>query len=203
MTMTFLDRFRPHRPVPPQPTFEGLAQVRAYWEALRPDAQLPPRSALDPRGLAGVLDRVFLAERIGRGLVQVRIAGSALAEFAGLDLRGLPLSCLFAADSRPRLTQAIESAFHTPAVAEMDLGSDRERAGTVMARLVLLPLAEELGAKLAMGVFGFAEHPASRGKFQLLTCRQEAVRVSPTPDPGAPVQPIRRYGHLALVHARQ
>ena len=58
------------------------------------------RAALDPRGMTGVLDRVFLAERIGRGVAQVRIAGSALGEIGGMDLRGLPLTVLFCAEAR-------------------------------------------------------------------------------------------------------
>ena len=74
----------------PPPPPRGPAELRAYWEALRQSGGLPQRAALDPRGLSGVLDRVFIAERIGRGVVQVRIAGSGLADFAGLDLRGLP-----------------------------------------------------------------------------------------------------------------
>lgn len=34
MTLTFLERLRPRRDPPPL-VFEGLAQVRAYWEGLR------------------------------------------------------------------------------------------------------------------------------------------------------------------------
>ena len=125
MSLSFLDRFRP-RPAPPSPiVFDGLAQVRAYWEALRSAGHLPGRAALDPRGLSGMLDRVFLAERIGHGLAQIRVAGSGLADFAGTDLRGLPLSCLFAAESRPPLAQSVERVFAEPALAELDLGSDR------------------------------------------------------------------------------
>ena len=90
MALTFLERFRLGPPGAP-PVFDGPAQVRAYWEGLRQDGRLPARADLDPRGLVGVLDRVLLADRIGRGVAQVRIAGSGLAEFAGLDLRVVAL----------------------------------------------------------------------------------------------------------------
>lgn len=116
MTISFLDHFkargRTASALMPQAAalpFAGLAEVRAYWEGLRRRNQLPLRSQLDPRGLAGALDRVFIAERIGRGLVQVRIAGSGLVALAETDPRGLPLSCLFAADSRPVLAQVLEN----------------------------------------------------------------------------------------------
>ena len=201
MTLSFLDRLRPHRDPPPRPVFEGLAQVRAYWEGLRETGQLPLRAALDPRGMSGVLDRVFLAERIGRGLVQLRIAGSGLADFAGMDVRGLPLSCLFTPESRPLLSQVIESVFDTPAAAEIDLGSDRLGGHIPVARLVLLPLADTGGARQVLGAVGFVAG-ARACKFQIRARREETLRVAPTPIiPDQLSQPIRRVGHLALVHS--
>jgi hypothetical protein len=200
MNLTFLDRFRPQRDLPKPAVFDGPAQVRAYWEGLRLGGAVPPRSAIDPRGLGGVLDRVFLAERIGRGLVQVRIAGSALVEFAGTDLRGLPLGCLFAADSRPQLAITVERVLAEPLAAEIDLGSDRDGGAGPVARLVLLPLAEENGARLLLGAVGFAGPPAARCKFQLRGWREARLMPPPAPDTERPLQPIRRFGHLALVH---
>lgn len=202
MTLTFLERLRPRRDAA-LPVFEGLPQVRAYWEALRTDGRLPERSALDPRGLGGVLDRVFLAERIGRGLVQVRIAGSALADFAGMDVRGLPLSVLFAAESRPQLGKSLEQVFDAPAVAELDLGSDRAAGGGLIARMLLLPLADDRGEKLMLGAISFIGATPARGKLQLRSWRDERVALRQIEVPQAPVQPIRRFGHLSLVHASE
>lgn len=201
MTLSILDRLRPRRTPSPYPVFDGLAQVRAYWEGLRDAGQLPQRAALNPRGLGGVLDRVFLAERIGRGLVQLRVAGSGLADFAGMDLRGLPLSCLFTPESRPLLAQTIESVFDTPAAAELDLGSDRRGGETPVARLVLLPLADTGDARQVLGAVGFVAG-AKACKFQIRARREETLLVTPTPiTPDQPSQPIRRVGHLALVHS--
>lgn len=201
MTLSFLDRFRPQRPLQAPLVFEGLAQVRAYWEGLRRGNGLPKRSAIDPRGLSGVLDRVFLAERIGRGLVQVRIAGSGLADFAGMDVRGLPLSCLFAPESRAQLGITLERVFDLPAVAEVDLGSDRAGGGGLVARLLALPLADEDGARLILGAISFAAGPAARCKFQMRSWRDERLLQPAEPQPEAPVAPpIRRIGHLSLVH---
>lgn len=204
MTLSFLDRFRPQRPLQASPVFDGLAQVRAYWESLRVEGALPVRSAIDPRGLQGVLDRVFLAERIGRGLVQVRVAGSGLAEFAGMDVRGLPLSCLFAAESRAQLGVTIERTLAEPAVAEIDLGSDRAGGGGLIARLLLLPLADEGGTRLILGAVSFAPGPTARCKFQIRSWRDERLLRPPTLPNEAPVAPpIRRVGHLSLVHVSE
>lgn len=205
MTLTFLDRLRPRSAQPLQPVFDGLAQLRAYWEALRENASLPSRTALDPRGLSGVLDRAFLADRIGTGLAQIRLAGSALTEFAGADLPGLPLSCLFTPESRPLLAQSLEKVFTDPAVVEIDLGSDRKMVGTVMARLLLLPLAEAGDQRSMLGAISFAAGGAPC-KLQILARREERLvlpvrpvapaAVRPEPPPAAPAH---RFGHLTLV----
>jgi hypothetical protein len=215
MTASFLDRFRARPLSARPPAFDGLAAVRAYWEGLRHGGQLPQRAALDPRGLCGMLDRVFLAERIGTGLVQLRIAGSGLSDLAGLDLRGLPLSCLFTAESRPLLAQTVERALGEPAAVELDLGSDRRAPGAIIARLVLLPLASEGDGAMLLGALGLASQEKDPCKFQILARREERLQPAPASQPPAePRRPadaalpgedsrplLRRFGHLSLVHS--
>jgi len=202
MDLKFLDlaRFRPAPVVAPL-LFDGLPQVRAYWEALRKDGGLPQRAALDPRGLSGVLDRVFIAERIGRGVVQVRIAGSGLADFAGLDLRGLPLCCLFAPEARPLIAEALEEVCQTPSVVELDLASDRGD-GKVVARLLLLPLADEQDRKLVLGALSFADGRAGRCKFRVMRRQSERAFPAPVPAPAETPPSAPAFGRLRLVHCR-
>lgn len=204
MRIGFLDRFRQQdAPTVPRETV-GPSQVRAYWEGLRKAGDLPQRSALDPRGLSGVLDRVFLAEEIGKGLVQIRVAGSTLADLAGTDLRGLPLSCLFSSESRPILALALEETFAAPAVADIDLGSDRGPRGIAIARLVLLPLRDDGDCRQVLGVFGLQDG-LRPGKLQVLARRCERL-VVPVPEPCLPpvakseAHQAGRGGHLRLVH---
>jgi hypothetical protein len=205
MTLGILDRLRPRRDAGGPVVIEGLSQTRAYWEGLRGTSALPQRRQIDPRGLAGVLDRVFLADRIGKGLAQIRIAGSALGDFAGTDVRGLPLSCLFGPESRGLLSDTLEQVFADPALAELDLGSDRVPGGGIVARLLLLPVADETGGRLVLGMVGFADPRPARCKLQILTRREEKLILAPAPvaEVVPPVVPIRRVRHLALVHSSQ
>ncbi|WP_225029606.1 PAS domain-containing protein [Xinfangfangia pollutisoli] len=119
-----------------------LQVLRAYWEGLR-DAQggLPARSDIDPRGLAPALDQVFIAERIGTGLIRMRISGMGLTDLAGLDMKGLPLSTLFLPEARARLAEVIERVFTLPVAAELHLEAERTIGRPALAaRLLLLPL---------------------------------------------------------------
>jgi hypothetical protein len=205
MTLGFLDRLRPRRDAAIPVVFEGLSQSRAYWEGLRQGSAIPSRRDVDPRGLVGVLDRVFLADRIGRGLAQIRIAGSGLTDFAGTDVRGLPLSCLFGADSRGQLAETLEQVFTGPAVAEIDLASDRALGGGLVARLLLLPLSDDAGGRLVLGVMGFADPAPSQCKLQIRARREErlVLEAAPVAAPEPEITPIRRMGHLSLVHSAE
>ncbi|MCX7289320.1 MAG: PAS domain-containing protein [Rhodobacterales bacterium] len=196
-----LGRLRPGRLAVP-PVFDGPSQVRAYWEALRIGGALPDRAQMDPRGLGGVLDRVFLAERIARGLVQVRIAGSGLAELAGMDLRGLPLSCLFTAEARPQLAETLEAVAQGQALAELDLAMDAG-PGQVVARLLLLPLCDGADRRLVLGCLG-TNGNLPTGKFRILSRQEERLELPVAPPaPQLVAQPpLRQRPHLTLVHAR-
>lgn len=131
----------------PAPLFRGIATVRAYWEGMRQEGQLPTRADLDPRGIASVLDQVFVAERIGTGLVRMRIAGTALADLCGMDMKGLPLSVLARPEARLRLAEVVERVFTTPQLADLHLEAETGLGRpTLQARLLLLPLRKGPGA---------------------------------------------------------
>ena len=199
LKLTELVRLLPRRTT--SALFAGPSQVRAYWEGLRRDGGVPDRTQLDPRGFGGVLDRVFLAERIGKGLVQVRIAGSALTEAAGMDLRGLPLSCLFAAESRDLLAEALEPVAEGRMLTELDLGANRGGPGAV-GRLLLLPLTDGPDRRLVLGCLGLADGLIGpRLKLTILRRQEERLTAEAPPQPVI-VAPARRTPYLKLVHAR-
>lgn len=128
----------------------GLAELRAYWEALREGGALPPRDRIDPRGIAGVLERAFLIERVAPGLARLRLAGTALADLMGMEVRGMPFSALFLPDARLRLAAALETVFSGPAILDARVeGETGWGRPAFAARMVVLPLT---GAGLAVDV---------------------------------------------------
>lgn len=86
-----------------------FGQLEGYWQALRPaDGALPRRADFDPRGIADLLDCTLLLERIAPGQVRIRLAGMALCDLMGMDLRGMPLSALMLPEARPALSAHLD-----------------------------------------------------------------------------------------------
>lgn len=132
--------------------------VHRYWSALRGDRLVPLRSEIDPRGIEGALDCAFILERIAPGIARFRLAGSQLVELMDAEVRGMPLSILFAPDSRPALAEAVEGVFCGPETLRLTLSGERGFARPQMrAEMVILPLKSDLGdVSRALGCFGSA-----------------------------------------------
>ncbi len=204
-------------PTPPR----GPAEVRAYWEALRRNGAIPARADLDPRGMAEVLEKVFVAERIGKGLVRLRIAGMALADLAGTEMKGLPLSVLFVPEARPKLAEVLERVLTLPMAANLQLDAESGIGRPALsARLLLLPLRSNTGARdLVLGCLAttgevgraprrFSVARVTEERLILPGLLQSPAPAAATPEPAfaeppvpplAPAKPGR--SHLRLVHS--
>lgn len=130
-----------------------IAELRAYWEALRHQGALPHRGQIDPRGIANALENSLLIERVCPGIARVRIAGTAFNDLMGMDIRGMPLSCLFMGEARPVLQDQLEDLFRKPSALSLQLSASRGIGRPELkARLQLLPLTDENGiSNLAIG----------------------------------------------------
>jgi len=130
-----------------------LAEVRAYWEGLREAGSLPRRDLIDPRGIAGALEQVFLIERIAPGLARFRLAGMGVSAVLGVDVRGMPLSAVFDPAARDRLSPALETVFRDSVALDLWLEAERGIGRPALeARMLLLPLVSTRGlTHLALG----------------------------------------------------
>ena len=133
--------------------FAAIREVRAYWDALRDDQDLPRREQINPRGMAGALHQVFMAERIAPGLARFRLAGMEINDLMGMEVRGMPLSALFDPASRARLAEVLENVMTARKIVELDLEADRTIGRPALcARLILLPIKGTAGeADLVLG----------------------------------------------------
>ena len=189
--------------------YTALAQVRAYWEALRDGVGVPARARIDPRGIEDALSRCFVLERVAPGLARFRIAGMHLTDLMGMDVRGMPVSAMIDPSARATFGQALEQVFAGPAVLEMDIEAERGIGRPALCgRVVMLPLADETGRTgLALGAL--ATHGGiGRGPRRFFTARARilplggaSLRVATGVAP-APVRPPRAApgrSHLRLV----
>ena len=180
----------------------GPAELRAYWEGLRRGGGIPSRADLDPRGIAGVLDRVFVGERIGTGLIRLRIAGTALTDISGLEMKGLPLSVLFLPEARARLAEVLERVLVAPQAAELHLEAERSIGRPALSgRHLLLPLQSNGGARdLVLGCLATeGETGRAPRRFAIARAVEEALvppEARPLPHRSLPGRP-----HLRLVHS--
>lgn len=172
-------RFSGHGTDGTKPTDQGkIAEVRAYWEALRTGDMLPRRDRVDPRGIAGALEHSFLIERIGPGLARFRIAGMAFNDLMGMDIRGMPISSLFLGDARLTLQMSLERVFRAPAILSLDLAAERGLGRSALtARMIVLPLLDHQGGSdLAIGCIELTgEIGRAPRRFSISAARHEVV----------------------------
>ncbi|MGB3279851.1 MAG: PAS domain-containing protein [Pseudorhodobacter sp.] len=142
---------------------EPLAQVRAYWEALRDrDGGLPMRSQISPRGIEAALSSTFLIERIAPGMARFRIAGMDLADIMGMEVRGMPISTMISSSARADFASKLERVFHSPAILTLNLQADTGIGRpTLTACMQILPIRNldgqpnlALGSISLKGAFG-------------------------------------------------
>lgn len=125
----------------------AIAQIDAYWEALRGDRQVPLRAEVDPRGIDQALENAFILERIAPKVARFRLAGMHLNELMGMEVRGMPVTSLFEPGDRAAVTTMLEHVFEEPAKARLRLNPAPgawSQAGPA-GELLLLPLRSDLG----------------------------------------------------------
>ncbi|RLL70997.1 PAS domain-containing protein [Paenirhodobacter hankyongi] len=171
------------------------SELRAYWEALRRGRLVPARADVDPRGIERALEYAFILERVAPGMGRFRLAGMHLNDLMGMEVRGMPLTALFAPQGRKHVTEALEAVFDEPAIADLRLVSEGALGRPRLeARLLILPMKSDLGdITRALGCLvaegdSFGRPPR---RFEVLAAHVEPVLAgAPTPGPlPLPVRP--------------
>ncbi len=132
-----------------------FAELETYWQTLCAGRIMPYRDEIDPRGMCGALQNVFLIERIAPGIARFRLAGQHLVDLVGMDMRGLPFSAMFSPQSRAQMGDTLHALFDEPARIELTLDGGRLLLRKQLtARLLCLPLRDRDGlVSRAVGCF--------------------------------------------------
>lgn len=127
--------------------FPHIAMVEAYWLALRGRRLVPRRTDLDPRGIEASLEQAFIAEMIAPGVARLRIAGSHLTRLMGMEVRGMPLSALFAPSAREDMANILRDLCALPQMTQLSLQAETGIGKPPLeARMLLLPLRGDTDA---------------------------------------------------------
>jgi len=130
----------------PDPRFAHIAQVEAYWDALRGRRLVPRRSEVDPRGIESALEYAFILEQVAPGIGRLRIAGGHLGDLLGMEVRGMPLSAFFQPEARDDLAHCLAQVCSGPVTARLSLLAETGIGKPPLeARLLLLPMRGENG----------------------------------------------------------
>lgn len=116
----------------------------AYWQALRAGRLAPYRIEIDPRDMDCQARNLFVIEVMADGAQRFRLAGSAITDAVGFDLRERPPDAIMAAESRDELTATIAGTLAEPGIGYVRLRA--AHAPTEMWEMVLLPLRSDGGA---------------------------------------------------------
>lgn len=169
-----------------------LNQVEAYWDGLRQGRSVPARADVDPRGLAGVLENCFVAERIAPGMARFRIAGRKVCDLMGQEARGIPMSLVFASGARMQLEDSLEQVFSTPSICRMTvLRAKGFKRSEAEGQLTLLPLRCDLGqVSRVLGCLSMAKVEGPKpAQFDIRSALHTALDDTPLAAP-APQGPV-------------
>ena len=121
------------------------SEIRAlysYWEALRGQRPCPYRAEVDPRDMTGDARHLFLLEDLGDGNIRFRLAGTALLDAFGFDLRGMSLRSIMEGKARESLVALVAETLSEPGIGYARLLAPD---GVQVWEIVLLPLRSDFG----------------------------------------------------------
>lgn len=167
------------RPTPKQDGAESRNLLQ-YWNTTRRGSDVPRRSDIDPRGIAGMLSCTFIIEQIAPGLGRFRVAGTHLGDILGMDVRGMPMSAMLLPAARDELATGLRDLFDMPGILRAALVSPGQFLRPEMeAELLILPLRDDrgdvtraIGCLIAKGQIGKAPR-----RFEIRHMRVDPVSV--------------------------
>ncbi|MGJ8545513.1 MAG: PAS domain-containing protein [Sulfitobacter sp.] len=202
----------------PHSSYSALAQVEAYWEALRGGRTVPLRSEIDPRGIELALAHAFIVERIAPSIARLRVAGNHLSLLMGMDVRGMPLTALFTPEQRRKLADTLEEVFEMPATSTISLVAPAGQGQSRLeGRMILLPLQSDmgdisrlLGCLVVQGEIGIAPR---RLEIAQLATKSLRPQYAPEPEPdrtpaagfSEPASPFKptQVPHLRVIRTKE
>jgi len=124
---------------------------------------MPLRSEVDPRDMPSILECCFILDQRNVGDIRFRLAGMALNDLMGMELRGMHMRSLIEPPERATFSATLEKMFETPEIQEFELRSIAPNAPPLSGRMLVLPLKgpkghidRAMGCLVTTGIVGIA-----------------------------------------------
>jgi hypothetical protein len=160
------------------------------WRALNGLDGAASREQAHSRDAAGLIDRLFMAQRVAEGVFVFKTVGTELRGWAGRDLRDQEVGTLFGGADKVLIRALLERALEAPGPAVARATAHSAGAdGRTDVELVFLPLLERGGAERVLGLFQPMAKRVSENR-PVLRFTLSALMMPAEPD--APVRPSLR-----------
>ena len=120
-----------------------LRALQSYWNELRAGRSTPMRSDIDPRDMDCDARNLFILENLGRGNIRFRLAGTAIVDAFGMELRGMNARAIMGTGSRESFTALIAEVLEDPGTGYARLRNAHDDAD--IWEINLLPLRSDFG----------------------------------------------------------
>ncbi|MEM9061570.1 MAG: PAS domain-containing protein [Pseudomonadota bacterium] len=120
-----------------------LRALQSYWNEIRAGRTTPMRSDIDPRDMECDARNLFILENLGRGNIRFRLAGTAIVDAFGMELRGMNARAIMAAGSRESFTALISEVLEDPGTGYARLHNAVDERD--IWEISLLPLRSDFG----------------------------------------------------------
>jgi hypothetical protein len=156
------------------------------WRALNGLEQDKEAGGALSRDAAGLVDRLFLAQRLGEGVFTFKTVGAELRAWSGRDLRDHEVGSLFHGADKVLIRALLEAAVAAPGPALARAAAFGAGAGQrTDVELVFLPLLDKGVADRILGLF----QPISAQPSVSRPILRFALSALLPPDPAEPSRP--------------
>jgi hypothetical protein len=183
-----------------------------YWSRLRSGREVPDQADIDPRALKRMLSHVFILDARDCARPSYRLAGTALCERFGRELRDTSFFAHWESEAREPLVRVLARSLRTSQPVWLSAIGTTEKCAVAEVETVLAPLAS--GPGLPQRFLGIAHFMGDLTQLagrpilseRLIDSGMAAERETADPiDPPAPRPPFRTHfpargaPHLRLV----
>ena len=157
----------------------GTRALYDYWTSLRAGRIAPRKAEITAEGVGRALaGNTFILESLGGGNMRFRLAGSALFDIFGLEMRGMSALSTMIQEERAKFRSLLEAVLTKPCIGLLHLSASTPSGAETKAEMLLSPIKSDFDEmNRVLGVIHLLQdeevETASR------RCRIDALRVLP------------------------